>query len=98
MKSFHNGLYSSFRFKILFIYLFTFTERGAGREKEKERNTDVRKTHPSDQGPGGNPGCTLTGNHTDNLSVCGVTPNPPSHTSHGFSFHFKTYCNTFWFN
>ena len=75
-----------FSFKTLFI----FRERGKEGERETEmweRNIDGLllvhaprrcKTKPVMQA------CALTGNRTDDLLICGMTPNQLNHTNQGY--------------
>ena len=65
---------------ISFFY-FLLLETGEGREKERERKIDwLPPTHPQ---PGTRLACALTRYRTGNLSVCGMMPNPLSHTCQG---------------
>ena len=72
----------SFFFFQDFIYLFL--ERGKGREKERERNIDRLPLACSQLGAWPKTQtCALTRNRTKDLSFCGMTPNPLSHTGQG---------------
>ena len=66
-----------------YIYLF---KRGEGRKKERERNIDEQEKHllvafhTCPNRGATTQTCALTGIHTGDLSVGGMTPNPMSHT------------------
>ena len=69
------------------IFYLLFREKGM-REKERERNIGLREQHCLTCAP--RPGitptaqaCALTKEPTVDLLLWGMTPNQPSHTSHG---------------
>ena len=86
-----------FNFFLFKDFIYLFLERGKGREKDSERNMDMWNInqltlacpHPGTWPP--TQACALTGNQTRDLSVCGRTPSPVSHTSQGF-FNFFQCC------
>ena len=86
-----------FTFKyFIYLFIYLFLERGEGREEEKERNVDVRekhgsvasRTHPAGTEPAPQANA-LTGNQTGDLSLCGTTPNPLSHSGQAVSWFLK---------
>ena len=70
------------------MYFNLFLERGEGRGGKRERSIGVQEKHllaVSRMPPTGNwpksQMCALTRNQTGDLLVCGMMPNPLSHTS-----------------
>ena len=89
---------------LLKVFIYLFLERGERREKERERNTDVREKHQSvasctchDQIKPPAQACALTGNQTNNLSLCGKTRNQLSHTGGTFLKNGIVYYVVFWY-
>ena len=62
--------------------IYLFLKRWKGREEERKTNTHVRE-RDVDKMP---PVRTPTGEQTCDLLVCGVMPNPLSHTGQGRSY------------
>ena len=79
--------------------LFIFRERGREGEREGEKHQCVvASCTPPNQGPGPRTqACALTGNQTNNLSVCRLVLNPLSHNSQSSNFVFYTYLSLFRF-
>ena len=73
-----------FFLKILFIYLFIVRERG-GRDREEEKHQSVASCLTGDQPA--TQACALTGNRTDDLSLCWKMPNPLSHNGQSQNLH-----------
>ena len=72
-----------------FSFSFCFVLRGEGRKRGRETSWVVSCVLP---GPGPEPAtqaCALTWNQTSNLSLCGTTPKPLSHTGQGLCCHFE---------
>ena len=71
-----------------FIYLFL--DWGEWREKERERSIGCLLNTPNwDSSWPATQACALSGNRTQDLSVCGTMPSPLSHISQGCNCNFQ---------
>ena len=70
--------------------IYLFLGRGEGKEKDRERNIDgLPLTCPPTGNLACNPGMCPDWESNHDLSVCGTTPNPLSHTSQGGTKYFS---------
>ena len=76
-------------------FMYLFLKRG--KENQRERNIDMREKHPARDQPGTETttqACTLTGNRTSDLSLCGMTPNQATGVRAVYLLSAqKIYCN-----
>ena len=77
-------------------FLYLFLERGREGERKRDKHRCMREKHPlgclsPPPQLGARPttqACVLTRSQTSNVLVCGMTPNPLSHTSQGRTLRF----------